>query len=79
MRSPYNFRFPPELIARVDAVSAAQGQSRTAFIEGAIEAQLAAGQVMGLFTCPVCEFTSDSKSAVCAAHGRKVVPAGQLV
>lgn len=76
-RKPYNFRFPPSLIDRVDRV-AASGE-RTAWIEQAIKEKLGASQeIFGRYVCPreECEFRADSPKAVCPTHGAAVVAGG---
>jgi hypothetical protein len=73
-RKGYNFRFQPSLIDRIDRVVERTGEKRTAFVEQAILDKLAAHEVMGRFVCPFGDYFSDSPNAICAAHGRKVVP-----
>lgn len=82
LRKHFNFRLPPSLVARVDRVVAGPGGSttRTDFVEKAIGEKLAEFEVFGRFECPLptCDYKSDSPAAICAAHGRKVQPGGQL-
>jgi hypothetical protein len=68
-RKSFTFRLPPNLVARVDRV---RGHlDRTAFVEQALVAKLAAYERMGRFGCPApgCEYSTDHPGDECPDHG----------